>query len=78
MQILVSNGLDPYQDRYSVGPDLGSNCFKRLSTDNKVASSKEKVKWFYCYLRDSSDAGISAAAAEGVAVGAGMVEAGDF
>ena len=44
----------------------------------KVAASKEKVNLFYCYLRDSSDAGISAAAAEGVAVGVGMVEAGDF
>ena len=31
----VSNGLDPDQDRHSVGPDLGSNCLQRLSADNK-------------------------------------------
>ena len=30
-----SNGLDPDQDRNSVGPDLGTNCFQRLSTVDK-------------------------------------------
>ena len=29
--IRVSNGLDPDQDRRSVGPDLGPNCLQRLS-----------------------------------------------
>ena len=33
--IRVSNGLDPDQDRRSVGPDLGPNCFQRLSADDK-------------------------------------------
>ena len=32
------NGLDPDQDRYCVGPDLGPNCFQRLSEDNKSLS----------------------------------------
>ena len=34
--IRVSNCLDPDQDRLNVGPDLGPNCLKRLSTDNKM------------------------------------------
>ena len=29
--IIVSKGLDPDQDRHSVGPDLGPNCLQRLS-----------------------------------------------
>ena len=29
--IRVLNGLDPDQDRHSVGPDLGPNCLQRLS-----------------------------------------------
>ena len=32
--IRVSNGLDPDQDRRSVGPDLGPNCLQRLSADD--------------------------------------------
>ena len=31
--IRVSNGLDPDQNRHSVGPDLGLNCLQRLSDD---------------------------------------------
>ena len=31
----MSNGLDPGQDRHSVGPDLGPNCLQRLSVDDK-------------------------------------------
>ena len=31
----VSNGLDPDQDRHSVGPDLGPNCLQMLSADDK-------------------------------------------
>ena len=33
--ISVSNGLDPDQDRHSVGPDLGPNCLQRSSADDK-------------------------------------------
>ena len=33
-----SNGLDPDQDQQSVGPDLGPNCFQRLSADDKSHS----------------------------------------
>ena len=29
----MANGLDPDQDRRSVGPDLGSNGLQRLSAD---------------------------------------------
>ena len=32
--IRVSNGLDPYQDRCSVGPDLVPNCLQRLPADD--------------------------------------------
>ena len=32
---MVSNCLDPDQDRRSVGSDLGPNCLQRLSADNK-------------------------------------------
>ena len=35
----VSNGLNPDQDRHSVGPDLRPNCLQRLSADKKVAAS---------------------------------------
>ena len=33
--IRVSKSLDPNQERYSVGPDLGPNCLQRLSVDDK-------------------------------------------
>ena len=33
--IEVSNSLDPDQARHFVGPDLGQNCFQRLSADTK-------------------------------------------
>ena len=33
--IIVSNCLEPDQDRQNVGPDLGPNCLQRLSADNK-------------------------------------------
>ena len=32
--IRVSNGFDPDQDGYYVGPDLGPNCLQRLSADD--------------------------------------------
>ena len=31
----ASNGLDPDQDRRSVGPDLGPNCLQEYSADEK-------------------------------------------
>ena len=31
----VSNGLDPDEDRHSVGPDLGPNSLQRLSSYDK-------------------------------------------
>ena len=34
--ICASNGLDPDQDRRSVGPDLGPNCLQRLSADDNT------------------------------------------
>ena len=43
--IRVSNSLDPDQDQHSVGPDLGPNCLQRLSADDKVAASKERIKF---------------------------------
>ena len=39
----VSNNLNPDQDRHFVGPDLASNCLQRLSADEKVAVSKQRV-----------------------------------
>ena len=33
--IRVSNSLDPDQDGHYVGPELGPNCLKRLSADEK-------------------------------------------
>ena len=42
----VSKGLDPYQDRHSVGPDLGPNCFQRLSADDKSLLTFFKINFF--------------------------------
>ena len=39
--IRVSNSLDPDQARHFVGPDLGPNCFQRLSAND---TSRQKVK----------------------------------
>ena len=44
IRLRVSNSLGPDQDGHSVSPDLGSNCLQRLSSDNKVAASKERDK----------------------------------
>ena len=41
--IIVSNSLDPGQDRHSVGPDLRPNCLHMLS----VSTSKERVNSTY-------------------------------
>ena len=44
--ISVSNGLDPDQERYSVGPDLSQNRLQMLSADDKsfVVSDKKACK----------------------------------
>ena len=39
--IRVSNGLDTDQDQRSVGPDLGTNCLERLSTDDKNCQARK-------------------------------------
>ena len=39
----VSNGLDPDQDRHSVGPDLGPNCLQRLSVDDKSPLARKEL-----------------------------------
>ena len=40
----VSNSLDPDQDQHSVGPDLGPNCFLRLSADYISRDKQGRVK----------------------------------
>ena len=51
--ICVSNSLDPDQARRFVGPDLGPNCFQRLSAlllllTTKVDTSRQRVKYKTC------------------------------
>ena len=36
--IRVSNSLDPDQAGHFVGPDLGSNCLQKLSSEDKIHS----------------------------------------
>ena len=36
--------LDPDQDRYFVGPDLGSNCLKRLSAQTALVGKELTLK----------------------------------
>ena len=42
--IRVIKSLDPDQDRHFFGPDLRPNCLQRLSAEDKVAPSNERVK----------------------------------
>ena len=35
----MSNGLDQDQDQHFVGPDLGPNCLRKLSEDDKTGAS---------------------------------------
>ena len=37
-----SNGLDSDQNRCSFCPDLGLNCFQKLSADTEVAAFEER------------------------------------
>ena len=46
----MSNGFDPDQDGCFVGPDLGPDCLQMLSADDKVATSKERVKIILSFL----------------------------
>ena len=55
--IKVSNNLDPVPSAYFVGPDLGSNCFQRLSADD---TSRQRVKLTanqiaFCYFARSME-----------------------
>ena len=42
--IKVSNGFNPDQARFFVGPDLGPDCLQRISADD---TSRERVKTLY-------------------------------
>ena len=53
----MSNGLNPDQDRHSVGPDLNPNHLQRLSADDKVAASKERVKTLF-FRKNKTSCGI--------------------
>ena len=36
--------MDPDQARHFVGPDLGANCFQRLSADDKTVVGKALIR----------------------------------
>ena len=42
--IRMSNSLDPDQAQHFVGPDLGPNFLQRLSADDKVTASGQRVR----------------------------------
>ena len=42
--IRVSNGLDADQDQRYVGPDLGPNCLKRLSANDKSPLARKELR----------------------------------
>ena len=46
--IRVTNGLNPDQDRPSVGPDLGPNCLQRLSAEELFACLE--IFMIFCHL----------------------------
>ena len=46
--IRVPNSLDPDQARHFLGPDLGPNCFQRLSADD---TSRQRVKITFCKIK---------------------------
>ena len=48
-RLSVAKCLDPDQDRQFVGPDLGPNCLKRLSADDKC-HGWEGVKHTQLYI----------------------------
>ena len=43
----MSNGLDPDQDRHSVGPDLGPNCLQKLSADVESPLARKEVNAYF-------------------------------
>ena len=44
----MSNGLDPDQDRHSVGPDLGPNCLQRLWAEGKSPLARKELTLCFC------------------------------
>ena len=42
----MSNSLDPDQARQNVGPDMGPNCFQRLSAVNTSRQRLKIKSWF--------------------------------
>ena len=47
----VSNSLDQYQARRSVGPDLGPNCLQRLSADDISRSRVNRACGAYGFVK---------------------------
>ena len=45
----MSNSLDPDQDYHSVSPDLGPNCLKRLSADDKSPLARKELVTYDSY-----------------------------
>ena len=41
------NGLYPYQDRHSFGPDMGPNCLLRLSADDQKSPLARQDKFSF-------------------------------
>ena len=50
----MSNSLDPDQARRSVGPDLGPNCFQKLSADNTIRQSDIDFLWPDSHVFDNN------------------------
>ena len=58
----MSNGLDPDQDRRSVGPDLDQNSLQRLSADEKRRVSKMPFCIWFVYTTYNTKNYISSSA----------------
>ena len=41
--ITATIGLNPNQDKHSVGPDLGLSCLQRLSADDKLSLARKDL-----------------------------------
>ena len=54
LTIRVSKSLDPDQNGYFVGPDLGSNCLQRLSTEDK-SCGKQGKRLYFMFLLSSAN-----------------------
>ena len=51
------NTLDPDQAQHFVGPDLRPKCLQKLSADDKIAVSRQKVKYFGSAINSQRSAG---------------------